>query len=116
MMIIGTLPWVASGALAMALGENTNPASMSTFSRVISSCTAVFAISPPGLSENVNTTPSLTFAAFDKMGVAANVAASSPLTIDGLMWSPPKAQINYRSYGNGILIMRFAHSDRAVKC
>ena len=52
MMIIGTLACVTSGALAIALGENTKPASRSTLSRVISSCTSVFATAPPGFLES----------------------------------------------------------------
>jgi len=52
MITIGTLPWVTSGALAMALGEKMKPVSRSTFSRVISSCTAFLAMSPPGRLES----------------------------------------------------------------
>ena len=52
MTTIGTLALVTSGALAIAFGEKTNPVRMSTPSRVTSSCTAFFAMSPPGRLES----------------------------------------------------------------
>ena len=43
---IGILAWVASGAAAIADGENTKPASSFTLSFVINSVTTVLALAP----------------------------------------------------------------------